>query len=100
MARMRSAGGAVSFASAAARPAGRAIFSCNDFAFKRCSRCARLPSPTRSHSQALALSGRPPTEEEAANAAQFLTKRGDKQQEAFEDIVWAVLNTKEFLFNH
>ena len=27
-------------------------------------------------------------------------KKKDKPQEAFADIIWAVINTKEFLFNH
>ena len=33
-------------------------------------------------------------------ALAHLEKHKDKPQLAFEDIVWALVNTKEFLFNH
>jgi hypothetical protein len=42
---------------------------------------------------------REPSEEELSIAVEHLEKTGDAKQ-AFEDIVWALLNTKEFLFNH
>ena len=41
-----------------------------------------------------------PTESEASAAREFLAKKPGKEKEAWEDIVWAVLNTKEFVFNH
>jgi hypothetical protein len=47
--------------------------------------------------QALA---RVPTAEEAKTSEEFLAKRQGNEQEAWEDILWALLNTKEFLFNH
>lgn len=56
---------------------------------------------------------RPPNEKEMAIAESHLKKKRDlsaadpkkypaakAEQEAFEDIVWVLLNTKEFLFNH
>jgi hypothetical protein len=42
---------------------------------------------------------REPSEEEYSIALGHIQKTGDAQK-AFEDIVWALLNTKEFLFNH
>jgi hypothetical protein len=42
---------------------------------------------------------RTPTEEEMAIATGYIEKTGDARR-AFEDIVWALINTKEFLFNH
>ncbi len=46
----------------------------------------------------MALS-RKPTREEAETLQVHLRKRGDAQG-AYEDILWALMNTKEFLFNH
>ena len=43
---------------------------------------------------------RPPTGEETAIAAAHLAKHAEKPQPAYEDLVWALVNTKEFLFNH
>ena len=57
--------------------------------------------------------GRSPTTEELRTAETFLTqeqvraaregsagKQKLTKQEAYEDLLWAILNTKEFLFNH
>lgn len=47
----------------------------------------------------LALS-RPPTPQESAAVAAYLAERADAPRQAWEDVVWALINTKEFLFNH
>ena len=60
-----------------------------------------------------ALSRKPRTEELSAAQAHLTKKRSKAaekadddltpekaEQEAFEDILWALVNTKEFLFNH
>lgn len=43
---------------------------------------------------------RQPTAEELRTAEEFLSRKSDKRREAFEDLIWAIINTKEFLFNH
>jgi hypothetical protein len=43
---------------------------------------------------------REPDTEELSIAQAHLDKHGDNPQVAYEDIVWALVNTKEFLFNH
>lgn len=40
-----------------------------------------------------------PTEKELQSALAYLDKKENKQ-EAYQDLVWAILNCKEFLFNH
>jgi hypothetical protein len=42
---------------------------------------------------------RPPVEDEMATAVAYIEKKENKQH-AYEDILWALINTKEFLFNH
>jgi hypothetical protein len=43
---------------------------------------------------------REPTSEESEIATKHIEKHQEKPQVAYEDIVWALINTKEFLFNH
>lgn len=43
---------------------------------------------------------REPSKEELAIATGHVAKHEDNKKVAYEDIVWALLNTKEFLFNH
>jgi hypothetical protein len=42
---------------------------------------------------------RPPTSTESAAALAHLAARPQKKREAFEDILWALINAKEFQFN-
>src|SRR5690606_25194140 len=58
----------------------------------------------RSHSEKirqlyLLAFSREPTEEEMSVAVAHIEKAENKRF-AYEDIVWALINTKEFLFNH
>ena len=41
---------------------------------------------------------RTPTADEMGLALSHLEAKKDKKKEAYEDIVWALINTKEFLF--
>ncbi len=43
---------------------------------------------------------REPTPDEEATALAYLDKKKDNVKQAFEDILWALMNTKEFVFNH
>ena len=40
------------------------------------------------------------TPEETAEIEAYVAERSDQAKEAWEDVVWSLLNTKEFLFNH
>jgi hypothetical protein len=44
--------------------------------------------------------GRPPQPDELAIAIAHIEKNEKEPNKAYEDIVWALINTKEFLFNH
>ena len=43
---------------------------------------------------------REPTPEEMTIALAHIEKNEKDPKRAYEDIVWALINTKEFLFNH
>jgi hypothetical protein len=43
---------------------------------------------------------RPPTAAESGLVQTYLAGHADNRQAAYEDVIWSLLNTKEFLFNH
>lgn len=43
---------------------------------------------------------RPARPEELAKIGRYVTSHADRPKQAWEDVVWSVLNSKEFLFNH
>ena len=43
---------------------------------------------------------RPPSAEENGLVQKYLEGHGDNRQAAYEDVIWSLLNTKDFLFNH
>ena len=47
----------------------------------------------------LRVVGRPPTSREWRHWQQCLS-RADSKQDEFEDLLWALLNSREFAFNH
>ncbi|MCC7374221.1 MAG: DUF1553 domain-containing protein [Verrucomicrobiales bacterium] len=80
------------------------------------SRAAKLATDSSRSDEAklrevyLVAYGRPPSAEEVRVATEYLTKKSQTStdanqrakalREAWEDTVWAVINSKEFLFNH
>lgn len=48
----------------------------------------------------LSVLTRLPTDEEAAEVAQYLAARGDDKPAAAQELVWSLLNLAEFRFNH
>ena len=68
-------------------------------------RTGSLAGDNRSHEENfwelyLASLCRPPTAEEVASLNEYLAEHQDDPKAAYEDIVWVLINTKEFLFNH
>jgi hypothetical protein len=68
-------------------------------------RAARYARDTRPHSERihelyLAALAREPRVDELLVAEAYVTGAADGVQQAYEDLVWALVNTKEFLFNH
>lgn len=48
----------------------------------------------------LATLGRMPQPAEMTKTSTYLTKFSDNRQQALEDVLWSLLNSKEFMFNH
>lgn len=69
-------------------------------------RAAKLAADTsRDHAQKveeiyLTAMARRPTAEETQTAIAYLEKKKADLRAAYEDLLWAVINSKEFLFNH
>jgi hypothetical protein len=60
----------------------------------------RKTAPERIRELYLRSLGRAPSESEQAIALEYLMQRADRLKEAYEDLVWGIVNSKEFLFNH
>jgi hypothetical protein len=73
-----------------ASPAGRAA---------RYTRETR-PASEKIHELYVAALGREPRADELLVAETFLLDAGDAAGPAWEDLIWAIVNTKEFQFNH
>jgi len=48
----------------------------------------------------LAVYGRYPASDEMAIAVKYIQGHEKQKKQAYEDLLWAPINTKEFLFNH
>ncbi|MBS0209413.1 MAG: DUF1549 domain-containing protein [Planctomycetes bacterium] len=57
------------------------------------------PVPQKVNEIYMTVYSRAPSQQELDVAAAYLGKHSNQQQ-AYEDILWALVNTKEFLFNH
>jgi len=74
----------------------------------RAARYARetRPDSEKIHELTLAAFSREPTVQELLVATSYLAGAGvgkgaeAARKERFEDLIWALLNTKEFIFNH
>lgn len=61
---------------------------------------AARPAAAKIRDLYLLAFSREPTAEETAIAVAHIEKNAQDAKRAYEDIVWALINTKEFLFNH
>jgi hypothetical protein len=60
----------------------------------------RASAPARIRELYLRALGREPTPSEATVALEYLMQKSNALREAYEDLIWGVINSKEFLFNH
>ena len=60
----------------------------------------KRPAEDRLRDLYLIALAREPNPEEMARMTAYLEARTDNVAAAYEDLLWAVLNTKEFLYNH
>jgi hypothetical protein len=70
------------------------------------SRAARLAADTGRTTSAkldeiyMVAFARPPTASEIADVESYLASHESNLPAAWEDVIWSILNTKEFLFTH
>jgi len=69
---------------------------------KRAQELAKDQRPTNERLREIYLVAlsREPSTEELSRLTAYLEKKKDNQQQAYEDVMWAVVNATEFLFNH
>jgi hypothetical protein len=60
----------------------------------------RRVAPDRIRELYLRALSRLPSESEQTVAVEYLMQRAERAREAYEDLLWGVVNSKEFLFNH
>lgn len=60
----------------------------------------RATAPERIRELYLRALSREPTRSEASVALEYLIQKSNQVREAYEDLIWGVVNSKEFLFNH
>jgi hypothetical protein len=60
---------------------------------------AKKPIPEMVEELYLSAYARRPTASELHSNCEYVERR-DNKQEALEDVLWAIMNTKEFMFNH
>lgn len=68
-------------------------------------RAEKLAGDSRSHEEKvrelyLVAFSREPNNDETSLAVAYLTKNEAEPKTGYEDIIWSLINTKEFLFNH
>lgn len=68
----------------------------------RAERLAKDPRPSEAKVRELYLAAfaREPRPEELKTALSYLAETGTTAKDHFQDLIWALINTKEFLFNH
>lgn len=67
---------------------------------RRVARAARGSRPRLIRSLYLMVLSREPTPDELAVAEEYLQGRGQRRQQEAHDLIWALINTKEFLYRH
>jgi hypothetical protein len=60
----------------------------------------RAAAPQRIRELYLRAFSREPSPSEATVALEYLIQKSNNVREAYEDLIWGVVNSKEFLFNH
>lgn len=60
----------------------------------------KLSDPEVVHEIYLAAYSRTPSDEELSHSIRFLESRATERQSAIEDLMWSLINSAEFVFNH